>query len=238
MKKPLDYQQYLELEKLLSLQKLSTKSHKDEMLFIVIHQSYELWFKLIIYELKFSIKAFDSNKEAQVLHQLKRIRHIIKLLIPHMDILETMLPTSFQAFRGSLGESSGLQSVQYKQMEELFGVVKPQKIISPTKTLRSSFINFYKKYASTQNIQNSNLEDILIYIYQNHSVHTEIAELVIDIDEGIQEWRYRHVKIVERIIGKNIQGTGKTSGSQYLINKLSLSFCPELWKVRTIFFTN
>jgi tryptophan 2,3-dioxygenase len=172
------------------------------------------------------------------------------------DILETMGPLSFASFRNYLGKSSGFQSAQFREFEFLLGF-KEKRFLDHAffsneekrrLSLKFSAPSIWEKFTSyfievTKNSQVGELEHadfkslsqihrVLIYIYRNHSIYTEIAELIVDIDEGLQEWRYRHVKMVERTIGDKKSGTGGSSGLDYLKQSLFKSFCPELLEIR------
>jgi tryptophan 2,3-dioxygenase len=242
MNHSMTYESYLQLDKLLSTQVQQSKEAHDEMLFIIIHQTYELWFKQIIHDGKNIVFDIKNNKLFNVLHNLKRIRSILKLIVSQVDILETMHPDSFASFRKYLGTASGFQSKQFRDIELLLGISKDNGIknfyeLSVKSDLWSSFLKncinnidiekkFYDKF--------DDIDALLLTIYCKKSLYTEIVEVFLDIDQGFQEWRYRHIKLVERIIGFATMGTGGSDGSNYLMSTLSKSFCKELWKVRNI----
>lgn len=225
-KEGIDYENYLQLEMLLQSQKRLSPYAHDEMLFIIIHQVYELWFKQILFEIDYLNKNFQHNKIYEILHTLKRIRSIFKIIVSQMDVLETMSSSSFNEFRSYLGSASGFQSYQFRELEKKLGIKK-----SVEKTVWISFLNFLR----TNQEKEAAIEDdesLLISIYHSPSLLTEIAELLLDIDEGFQEWRYRHVKLVERMIGFLNPGTGGSSGAEYLRMTLNLSFCSLLWTIK------
>lgn len=248
------YSDYLQLPQLLNLQKFQSPNNEhDELLFIIIHQVYELWFKQIIYEFVQIKKDLQTDLDHKVLSGLKRIRMILKVLVLQTDILETMNPLSFLAFRNHLGRASGFQSVQFREIEFILGFKNDKFLKSgffkgqELRRLKDAYkqesfwenaLSFFQRKISgeykgySQFTELNNYHYILIYIYKNHSILTEIAELILDVDEGIQEWRYRHIKMVERTIGKNTIGTGGSSGVEYLKKSLFKSFCPELLEIR------
>lgn len=244
----LTYASYLQLDALLSIQKIQSDNQHDEMLFIIIHQTYELWFKQIIHELGLLNEHLKHNSLFEVFHSLKRLRCIIKLIIQQVDILETMSPEAFSLFRKSLGSASGFQSKQFRDIESILGVNKNQDLHSLVQLnnehnlwcefLKACLRNCNHQIFSDKNNKNyTEIELLLLDLYRNKSLYTEITEMFLDIDEGIQEWRYRHVKLVERIIGAISIGTGGSSGAEYLQRSLSKSFCPQLWKIRSLIFS-
>jgi tryptophan 2,3-dioxygenase len=255
----LNYGTYLCIDELLSLQKLrSTNQEHDELLFIIVHQVYELWFKQIIHECV-RLRYYLYNKvDHQILLTLKRVRNILKVMVLQTDILETMGPISFASFRKYLGKASGFQSFQFRLFEFILGFKderflnnrdftnkqrKVLEIVFKESSIWLEFLSYFKNSIADNKLHelfphNTDLNDdhrALIFIYLNPSIYTEIAELVLDIDEGLQEWRYRHVKMVERIIGVGKIGTGGSSGVEYLKCTLFKTFCPELLYIRNYF---
>ena len=256
----LTYSSYLKVNELLELQKpVSQGPEHDEMLFIVIHQTYELWFKQLIHEFDQSMKLLNENKLFESMTVLGRIRTIYKILVARIDILETMTPLQFNSFRGFLESSSGFQSAQFRQVEAILGrrdenmithfdpnSIEYKKISTymNKKSLWDVVLNFLAQRGIkiSQNILNRNystqyepskeVEDALLYTYRNDAEASLLLEKLVDIDEGQQEWRYRHVKMVERTIGSKI-GTGGSSGAKYLEETLFKPALPELWSVRS-----
>lgn len=256
----LTYSSYLKVNELLELQKpVSQGPEHDEMLFIVIHQTYELWFKQLIHEFDQSMKLLNENKLFESMAVLGRIRTIYKILVAQIDILETMTPLQFNSFRGFLESSSGFQSSQFRQVEAILGrrdenmiahfdpnSIEFKKISTymNKKSLWDVVLNFLAQRGIkiSQNILNRNyskqyepskeVEDALLYTYRNDAEASLLLEKLVDIDEGQQEWRYRHVKMVERTIGSKI-GTGGSSGAKYLAETLFKPALPELWSVRS-----
>ena len=256
----LTYSSYLELDELLSLQKPKSDDH-DEILFIIIHQSYELWFKQILHEMDYMKKLLVKNDLPRCLHTMKRILTILKMLVSKIDILETMTPLEFLTFRDRLESASGFQSPQFRELEFMLGYKNKNAIQRfPTGSEHRIRIEkrFYEatvwdsflKYLSLNNYQidndmlnrdfsqsvkpSENVQNVLIDVYQNNPSLSQLCELFVDMDEGFQEWRYRHVKMVERTIGTK-QGTGGSDGVQYLSSTLFKPFFPDLWIIRKDF---
>jgi tryptophan 2,3-dioxygenase len=229
------------------------------MLFIVIHQAYELWFKEMLHELDHLKKLLLKNELPRSLHTMKRILTILKVLVHQTDILETMTPLEFLTFRDRLESASGFQSFQFRELEFALGF-KNEKILNrfddssnEKKLLQKRFDgpslwNVFLKFLTLNNypipsevlnlksndVQSKKLEEILCDIYKNNHGITQFCELMVDLDEGFQEWRYRHVKMVERTIGTK-QGTGGSDGVKYLLTTLSIKFFPVLWSIRKDF---
>jgi tryptophan 2,3-dioxygenase len=253
----LTYSNYLKLNKLLHIQDCLSPDH-DEMLFIVIHQTYELWFKEMLHELDYLKQMLLQNDLPRSLHTLKRILTILKVLVHQTDILETMTPLEFLTFRDRLDTASGFQSYQFRELEFALGH-KNQQVLNrfdslddekqllqkrfEEKSLWQVFLLFLKQNnykISSQMIIDDNdgklpeLKQILTDIYNNNFMVAQFCELLVDLDEGFQEWRYRHVKMVERTIGTK-QGTGGSDGVKYLMKTLSIKFFPLLWEIRKDF---
>ncbi|MFQ5399641.1 MAG: tryptophan 2,3-dioxygenase [Anaerolineae bacterium] len=256
----LTYSSYLKLDELLSMQQpLSDGPEHDEMLFIIIHQVYELWFKEILHELDYLKELLQRSDQARALHTLKRILTILKILVTQLDVLETMTPLEFLSFRDQLESASGFQSFQFRELEFALGLKRrtvmarfPEGSEGAARLQRrfdepslwDAFLSFlsrkgYPIPASSltqrepQPVRPSpEIQAVLIDIYHNDAAVTELCERLVDVDEGIQEWRYRHVKMVERTIG-NKRGTGGSSGVEYLTATLSKPLFPDLWAIRT-----
>jgi len=256
---PLTYTKYLQIEELLTLQQpLSEDPEHDEMLFIITHQVYELWFKQIIHELADFQSALEQQNLPIALRNLKRVLHILKVLVAQMDIIETLSPISFRAFRDRLESSSGFQSAQFREIEFMLGRRNPKVLVhypegGPTRkhleallrqpSLWDTFLaclnsNGYRipeselsRDISTPPELNEEVQQQLIAIYRDEPLLTQLCEHLIDLDEGLQEWRYRHIKMVERTIGNKI-GTGGSSGTDYLYRTLLAPLFPDLWAIR------
>ena len=256
----LTYSSYLAVDELLQLQKpLSDGPEHDEMLFIIIHQTYELWFKQLIHEFMQAQKALESGDTHYALSILGRIRTIMKVCVAQVDILETMTPLQFNAFRGYLSSSSGFQSAQFRKVEALLGrrdnkmaghlppdVQSEIKAIASRNSIWDSFLHYLtvrgyqlpveiiNRDKSIAYQSNKDVQDVLLTVHQKDPEAALVAERLVDIDEGIQEWRYRHVKMVERTIGHK-QGTGGSSGVTYLASTLFNPVFKDLWEIRSRF---
>src|SRR5688500_4871777 len=254
------YGSYLAVDELLALQRPRSEGPEhDEMLFIVIHQVYELWFKQVLHEIDHAIDLLEAREPHRAQHTLKRILTILKVLVAQLDILETMTPLEFQSFRTRLEAASGFQSDQFRQLEFVLGNKSKaaiERFGSNTRartalehrfarpTLWDAFLHYLSRegYAVPQpslrrdvtaKIEASpELQAILIDLYRKDSKNAEMCERLVDLDEGIQEWRYRHVKMVQRTIGAK-PGTGGSSGAQYLATTLMTPIFPDLWEIRS-----
>ena len=253
----LTYSSYLAVDELLELQRLVSEGPEhDELLFIVIHQTYELWFKQLLHEFAKAQSSLEAGQTYPALATLGRIRTILKVCVSQVDILETMTPLQFNSFRNFLSSSSGFQSAQFREVEavlgrrdsKMAGHLPPEaqakiKTITERRSLWDSAIkyfverghqvsaahldrNFAEHYAA-----NNEIQDLLVEIHQNDPETAMVCERLVDIDEGLQEWRYRHVKMVERTIGHKT-GTGGSSGVDYLASTLHRPVFPDLWAVR------
>ena len=261
----LTYGGYLKVPELLALQKPLSRhpqtgvAEHDEMLFIIIHQVYELWFKQQLHEGDFLAKCLLEGKVQEAGATLKRMLTILKTMVQQIDVLETMTPVSFLSFRSFLSNSSGFQSAQFREFEFLLGNKNPRVLAHnpegspehraimarwPQPTLYDAFARFLAARGHnvpkallerdvTQPMQEwPEMQDVLLEVYRGHPVERGVCELLVDLDEGIQEWRYRHVKMVERTIGFK-QGTGGSPGAAYLRSTLFNPLFPDLWAIRT-----
>jgi len=256
----LTYTSYLQVDELLKLQKpLSEGPEHDEMLFIIIHQTYELWFKQLLHEFEAAAKALESGDSHYALALLGRIRTIMKVCVTQVDILETMTPLQFNAFRSYLSSSSGFQSAQFRKVEAILGrrdskmaghltpaMQEEIAAITERNSIWDSFLVYVagRGFAIPADVINrpksvayeSNLgvQDSLLDLHRSDAEAAMVAERLLDIDEGIQEWRYRHVKMVERTIGAKM-GSGGSSGVQYLASTLFNPVFKDLWEIRSRF---
>jgi tryptophan 2,3-dioxygenase len=231
----------------------------DETLFIVIHQVYELWFKEVRHELEHLQRSLAANDGATALDTFKRILTILKTLVGQVDVLETMTPVSFSSFRSRLDSASGFQSAQFREVEFLLGkkgeaMVRHHPEGSPGRarleelldrpTLWDSFLRFLaaRGYAVPAEHLGRDvrrpvepapeIQEILLAVYRGDHLARQVCERLVDLDEGLQEWRYRHVKMVERTIGTK-SGTGGSAGAEYLRKTLFQPLFPDLWEVRS-----
>lgn len=251
------YSSYLAVDELLTLQRpLSDGPEHDEMLFIVIHQTYELWFKQLIHEITRAAREIEDGNTYPALATLGRVRTILKVCVSQVDILETMTPLQFNSFRDRLASSSGFQSAQFRKVEALFGrrdskmaghlPPEAQREIAEITSHRSLwdstlvYINnrgfaippeYLERDFSTHYTPNTDVQSALIALHKSDPEAAMLCERLIDIDEGLQEWRYRHVKMVERTIGHK-SGTGGSSGVGYLSSTLFHPVFPDLWAIR------
>ena len=259
MSEALTYGSYLALDELLSLQKPRSEGEHDEVLFIIIHQVYELWFKEILHELDYCMRLLEDDDAFRAQHTLKRILTILKVLVAQLDILETMTPTEFLTFRERLESASGFQSDQFRELEFVLGrkvraslerfpegtrarVGLERRWHAPT--LWDAFLEYLSRegYAVpeahlerdvTAPIEAApDIQAILVDVYRTSPKNLELCERLVDLDEGIMEWRYRHVKMVERTIGAKM-GSGGSAGSRYLRTTLNEPAFPDLWEIRT-----
>ncbi|MBY0123159.1 tryptophan 2,3-dioxygenase [Bacillus sp. S/N-304-OC-R1] len=257
----MSYGDYLCLEKILSSQhRLS--DHHDEMLFIIIHQTSELWMKLIIHELSAATECIQNNRLDSSFKMLSRVSRIQHQLIQSWQVLSTLTPADYLQFRSKLGHSSGFQSYQNRLIEFLLGQKNPQTLLvyQHNKELYSQLQNSLNKPsiydASIQALANrgfsindsslnrdwsqpyelnEHVEAAWLKVYRNVDQYWdlyELAEKLVDIGSQQQLWRYQHMSTVERIIG-NKKGTGGSSGVTYLKRLLEYQFFPELWSLRT-----
>ena len=256
----LTYTSYLAVDELLGLQRpLSEGPEHDEMLFIIIHQTYELWFKQLIHEFTAAQQSLEQGDTHRSLAILGRIRTILKVCVTPIDILETMTPLQFNAFRGYLASSSGFQSAQFRKVEAILGrrdsrmsghlAPKDQQEIAAITSRKSlwdstlAYLNHrghgipnhsLNRDVSTHYESNEEIQEILLAVHKHDPESAMVCERLVDIDEGLQEWRYRHVKMVERTIGSKT-GTGGSSGVEYLASTLFAPVFADLWKIRSRF---
>ena len=254
----LTYSDYLMLPDLLRLQRpRSEPAEHDEILFIVIHQVYELWFRLVLHETAKLNQDLSSNQLYGAIATLKRIRTVWKTAVQQLDILETMTPLSFASFRDRLETASGFQSVQFREIEFAWGYKRPE-LTRPESSvpelerlkrrlLERSVMDHLYDFLSQRGVKvpeevvrkdvtapthpSPALQDELLRVYQEQPELVILFELLMDFDEGFQEWRYRHVKLVERTIGAK-HGTGGSAGVEFLKRTLFQPLFPDLSAVR------
>ncbi len=259
MSADLTYASYLHLDEILNAQVLlSGEPEHDEMLFIVIHQVYELWFKQMLHETDHAKRLLYAGDASSVMKTIKRVLKILKTVVAQIDVLETMSPLEFSAFRRYLASSSGFQSYQFRELEFVLGHKRQNMVIhfSEGSTGRANIERRYEEstlwdaflaYLSEQGYElpsavnerdvtqpiepNEAVQDVLVNIYHSDPLSEMLCELLVDLDEGVQEWRYRHVKMVERTIGTK-HGTGGSAGVAYLQTTLK-PFFPDLWVIRS-----
>jgi tryptophan 2,3-dioxygenase len=254
----LNYTSYLALEEILGAQRPKSDEH-DEILFIVVHQVYELWFKQLIHELRYLQRMLEEGNDARAAATFKRLLTILKLVVAQLDVIETMTPVQFLAFRDRLEQSSGFQSGQFRELEAILGRRDPSVLDAyhegsvdygrvKEAMARPSVYDSFLRYLAlrgypvpqeilerdvTQPVQESDgVQAALLQAYRDDGGPAQIAERMVDFDEGFMEWRYHHVKMVERTIGER-PGTGGSPGAAYLRTTLHQPFFPDLWTVRS-----
>jgi tryptophan 2,3-dioxygenase len=256
----LTYASYLRVDDLLGLQQPRSEGPEhDEMLFIVIHQVYELWFKEILHEIDRVKQLLEGDEAHRAQHTLKRILTILKVLVAQLDILETMTPLEFLSFRARLDAASGFQSDQFRQLEFALGRKSPPamaRFVAGSRarialerrfheaTLWDAFLRYLAREgypvpepALARDVTaplepSEEIQQILLGIYRGDPKNSEVCERLVDLDEGVQEWRYRHVKMVERTIGAK-PGSGGSAGAAYLQTTVGSPLFPDLWLIRS-----
>jgi tryptophan 2,3-dioxygenase len=257
------YTEFLRLDKLLDAQEIhSDPPHHDEMLFIIQHQTSELWLKLIIHEMREAVGYIKADRLAPSFKILARIKHIQAQLLHQWDVLATLTPSEYTQFRYALGTGSGFQSVQYRVVEFLMGnkdakMIPVHKhdpgateVLTETLNTPSIYDEFIRLLArrgmpipqsvldrdiTTAHQSDPGVLDVFKTIYTHPKEYWdayEMAEKLVDIEEMFAQWRYRHMKVVERVIGFKT-GTGGSSGVPFLRKMIDHRFFPELWEVRT-----
>ncbi|MGP6172489.1 tryptophan 2,3-dioxygenase [Microbacterium sp. A204] len=257
------YGSYLELDKLLDAQHpVSRPEHHDEMLFIIQHQTTELWLKLLLHEVSSArvLLAHDDLREA--LKRVARVKQIQAVMTQQWSVLATLTPTEYAQFRGSLGNSSGFQSVQYRAVEFALGNKNARMLqvfrdhpenlaLLAAERERPTLYDEFLRYASRRGVPipaevlerdvrepyrpHASLVPAIREIYENPQEHWDLYEAcedLVDLEDNFQFWRFRHLKTVTRTIGMK-QGTGGSSGVSFLQRALDLTFFPELYTVRT-----
>ncbi|HSP05192.1 MAG TPA: tryptophan 2,3-dioxygenase family protein [Acidimicrobiales bacterium] len=239
----LTYGSYLALDEVLGAQRPRSDEH-DELLFIVIHQVYELWFKQLLHELAHLQSLLERGDTPHALRTLRRILTILKVAVAQIDVLETMSPREFSSFRDRLDAASGFQSAQFRELEAVLGRRDPavfrhypegsgSRASIEAAMARPSLFDSYLTYLGEQGFTvGDDVEEVLLAAYADDGGPAQVAEHLVDLDEGLQEWRYRHVKMVERTIGTKT-GTGGSAGVEYLRTTLSDPAFPALWAVRS-----
>ncbi|AMY53636.1 tryptophan 2,3-dioxygenase [Rhodococcoides fascians] len=259
----MSYGSYLDLDTLLSAQKpVSTPEYHDELLFIIQHQTTELWLKLVLHETLAARAAFDADDIGTALKCVARVKHIQKTLTEQWSVLATLTPTEYSQFRDFLGNSSGFQSYQYRAVEFVLGNKNAgmltvfesdpaaHELLSTLLREPSLYDAFWQSLArqgydvpasaldrdvTTAYTFNEDLMPLIKFVYENHTEHWAVYEAfeeLVDLEENFQLWRFRHMRTVLRTIGMK-SGTGGSSGVGFLQKALELTFFPELLAVRT-----
>ncbi|RSM47215.1 tryptophan 2,3-dioxygenase [Actinoplanes sp. ATCC 53533] len=259
----LSYGRYLQLDQVLSAQHpVSVPEHHDELLFILQHQTSELWLKLILHELRAVQRQLAADDLRPALKGLARVKHIQRCLTEQWSVLATLTPTEYAEFRSFLGTSSGFQSYQYRAVEFMLGN-KDHRMLSifdddpaaralleaalAAPTVYDEFLRYLARAGHDVPVEllqrdvtlphryHADLVPVFVKIYENADANWEAYEAceeLVDLEENFQLWRFRHLKTVERTIGVKV-GTGGSSGVNFLRKALELTFFPELYAVRT-----
>jgi tryptophan 2,3-dioxygenase len=260
---PLSYNKYLRVPDLIGLQDcLSDPKHHDELLFITIHQAYELWFKQILHEIDAAIVLMNEDRLTAAARALQRVVEIEKLLVNQIHLLETMTPISFLAFRDQLNPASGFQSMQFREIEFASGL-KHQSLLNEFREDEFALSRLQKRFeapslgdtfyaalrmrgldAPANDDSNSDEERRKLYgkraqavleiltHFEERNEEFQLAEALLEHDEYFSLWRSHHIKMVERMVGTK-RGTGGSEGVGYLQTTLDKKFFPELWEART-----
>ena len=239
----IDYGSYLALDDLLSLQRLRSRpEHPDELLFIVVHQASELWFKVILHELDGLITAMRGNDALTAAASVKRVNALVRIVSGQLSALETLPPQRFAQFRGYLGSSSGSQSAQFRAIEAVSGLRDPHFLQAlaehgdPPEIVRQALARPTLQQLFDDMLAADGATVQQVYTDPAHSSLFLLAEGLLEYEQGFALWRFLHVQLVERIIGPGTGGTGGTLGARYLQRTVSQRFFPNLWAVRHEFF--
>jgi tryptophan 2,3-dioxygenase len=255
----LTYSTYLHLDQLLALQRpRSEPPEHDETLFIIVHQAYELWFKLQLHEFDRIRDQFRAGDLYGAIASFKRTRTVMKVMVEQIDIVETLTPMSFNSFRDRLDTASGFQSTQFREFEFLLGYKRPdvlkhlpQDAAEHGHLLRrlrepsvvDCFYDFLEQHGvaipaalrqrdrTLPNVGDDTVAAGILTLYKTKPDLLILFELMTDFDEGFQEWRYRHIKLVERTIGSK-RGTGGSLGVEFLKKSLFHPLFADLWSIR------
>ena len=254
---PLTYSTYLALDEILAAQRPRSDEH-DELLFIVVHQVYELWFKQLLHELRHCQNVLSEGDGRGAMHTLRRILTVLKVAVAQVDVLETMTPRQFTGFRGRLDAASGFQSAQFRELEAVLGRRDPSavahhppssqgRLAVEAAMARPSLMDSFAAYLAARGWavpaavtgrdvtapwpDSPELRAVLVAVYTADGEEAQVAERLVDLDEGLQEWRYRHAQMVRRTIGDK-SGTGGSSGAGYLRSTLFRPAFPDLWRIR------
>ena len=239
----MDYGEYLKLSGLLQLQQIQSKpEHPDELLFIIVHQASELWFKVLLHEMDQLSEAMDANDAPRAVSSINRINVLVTIVSQQLSALDTLPPQRFAQFRGYLGTSSGSQSDQFRAIEARSGlrdahflqVIRehgdPPALVQKAldaPLMQDQFLTMVDRAGLT-------LEQV--YTEHEHGPLAQLAEGLLAYEQQFAQWRFLHVQLVERIIGPGTGGTGGTLGAKYLNRTLQNRFFPALWAVRAKFY--
>ncbi len=236
-----NYGSYLALDRLLALQH-PRAGHPDEMLFIIVHQASELWFKSILHELDLLIDSFQQHEAEFALFRMGRINALMRIVSAQLSALETLPPQHFAEFRRHLGSSSGSQSVQFRAIEAASGLREPH------------FMHVLQEHGAIPDVvqralSRPTLQDLFMELLRAEGIELEalyvgerpttlffLAESLLEYEQQFGQWRFKHVQLVERVLGPLTGGTGGTLGAKYLARTIDQKFFPALWAVRAKFY--
>jgi tryptophan 2,3-dioxygenase len=239
-----NYGSYLALDALLALQRpLARPEHPDELLFIVVHQASELWFKVILHELDALVQAMGATDALGAIMVTRRLNALVRIVADQLSALDTLPPRRFAQFRGYLGSSSGSQSAQFRAIEAASGLRDPHFLQAiaehgPPPEIVQRWLDRPTLQALFQQMLAAKGRTIeQLYSDPDPSELLLLAEDLLEYEQGFARWRFLHVQLVERVIGPGTTGTGGTLGARYLAKTVSQRFFPSLWDVRSRFFT-
>jgi len=237
------YGSYLRLDDLLSLQQPQSKpEHSDELLFIVVHQASELWFKAILHDIDGLIDALEAREPGQALWRIQRVNALMRIVSAQLSSLETLPPQHFAQFRTFLGTSSGSQSIQFRAIEAASGLrdehfmraLQEHGEIPATVARALARPTLQDLFLSLLDASGVAMQDL--YLGPGPTVLFFLGEALLEYEQQFAQWRFKHVQLVDRVIGPRTGGTGGTLGSRYLMRSIDQRFFPRLWEVRGQFF--
>ncbi len=237
------YGSYLALDELLELQRpRSQPEHPDELLFIVVHQSSELWFKAILHDIDGLITAMQRHEPGQALWRMQRVNALMRIVSAQLSSLESLPPQHFAQFRTYLGTSSGSQSIQFRAIEAASGL-RDEHFMRALQE-HGEVHELVKRWLERPALQELFLEMLAasktrledLYLGPGPSVLFFLAESLLEYEQQFAQWRFKHVQLVDRVIGPQTGGTGGTLGSRYLMRTIDQRFFPTLWEMRAKFY--
>jgi tryptophan 2,3-dioxygenase len=235
------YGSYLALDELLELQR-PRSAHPDELLFIVVHQASELWFKEILHEIDLLIASFQAHEPEFALFRMGRINALMRIVSAQLSALETLPPQHFAEFRTHLGSSSGSQSVQFRAIEAASGLREQhfmqvlQEHGEIPEVVRRALARPTLQDLFMELLRSQGIELETLYVGERPTVLFFLAEALLEYEQQFGQWRFKHVQLVERVLGPLTGGTGGTLGAKYLARTIDQKFFPALWAVRAKFY--